>query len=159
MRALYEINADLEALLSQVDENGELLIDDEALDALLMERTEKLEGVALAIKNITAEAAAIKAEETALKERRERLEKKASGLTDWLRIALNGEKFETARCLVTYRKSEVVTIDEAVFFKRPPAKFIRKKIEADKTAIKAALKAGETIRGATLEEKQNLQLK
>jgi len=159
MRPLYEINADLEALLSQVDENGELMIDDEALNALLMERTDKLEGVALAIKNIAAEAAAIKAEEDALKERRQRLEKKRDGLTEWLRLALAGEKFETARCQVTYRKSEVVTIDDEVFFKRPPAKFVKVTKTADKVAIKAALKAGETIRGAKLEEKQNLQLK
>ena len=159
MRALYEIDADLENLLSQVDENGELLIDDEALNALLMERTDKLEGVALAIKNIAAEVTAIKTEETILKERRERLEKKRDGLTEWLRQALNGEKFETARCQITYRKSEAVKIDDAVFFKRPPARFIKITKTADKTAIKAALKAGEKVRGAVLEEKQNMNIR
>jgi len=159
MRALYEIDADLEALLSQVDENGELLIDDDALNALLMERTDKLEGVALAIKNIAAEVTAIKTEEATLKERRERLEKKRDGLTEWLRQALDGEKFETARCQVSYRKSEAVKIDDAVFFKRPPARFIKITKTADKTAIKAALKAGEKIRGAVLEEKQNMNIK
>ena len=159
MRALYEIDADLEALLSQVDENGELLIDDDALNALLMERTDKLEGVALAIKNIAAEVTAIKTEEATLKERRERLEKKRDGLTEWLRQALDGEKFETARCQVSYRKSEAVKIDDAVFFKRPAARFIKITKTADKTAIKAALKAGEKIRGASLEEKQNMSIK
>ena len=44
MRSLYEINKDLEQLLSNVDEEtGELLIDPEALDALMMERQDKLE--------------------------------------------------------------------------------------------------------------------
>ena len=160
VRALYEINADLEALLSNVDEEtGELLIDPEALDALLMERTDKLEGVALAVKNCAAEAAAIKAEEDALKERRQRLEKKRDGMTRYLEQALAGEKFETARCQITYRKSVAVEIDDAVFFKRPPAAYVKKTVTADKAAIKQALKDGVKIRGAALIERQNMSIK
>lgn len=159
MRALYEIDAELEALCSQVDENGELLIDQEALDALLMERTDKIEGVALLYKNVCAEATAIKAEEDNLKKRREALEKKKDGLARYLERALAGERFETAKVAVTYRRSEAVKIDDAVFFKRPPARFVKVTKTADRTAIKAALKAGEKVRGASLEERQNMNIK
>jgi DNA repair exonuclease SbcCD ATPase subunit len=164
MRALYEINADLEALLGQVDEEtGEIMFDPEALDALLMEREQKLEGVALAIKNITAEAVAIKTEEDALKERRQRLEKKKDGLLKYLQTALEGEKFETARVAVSYRKSQKTEItdadtfmewasqhDEYLTFKAP---------EPNKTAIKAAIKDGAEIPGAALVDSVSMTIK
>jgi len=160
MRALYEINADLERLLSQVDEEtGEVLFDPEALDALMMERTEKLEGVALLYKNYAAEAAAIRAEEKALAERRQRLEKQCDSLTKYLSNALQGEKFETPKVAIGYRKSVAVEIDDEIFFKRPPKEFIKIVKSADKTAIKAALKDGVKIRGASLVERQNMNIK
>ena len=160
MRALYEINADLEQLLSQVDEEtGEILFDPEALDALMMERTEKLEGVACLYKNYAAEAAAIQAEEKTLAERRQRLEKQCDGLKKYLANALQGEKFETAKVQIGYRKSVAVEIDDEIFFKRPPKDFVKIVRSADKTAIKAALKSGMKIKGASLVERQNMSIK
>lgn len=161
MRALYEINQDLEALLSNVDEEtGEVIIDPEALDALLLEREQKLEGIALAIKNITAEAAAIKAEEDALKERRERLTRKKDGLTAYLQTALDGAKFETPKVAVSWRKSKSVEIDEAVFFKDPASMFLRyEKPKPDKKAITDVLKNGGIVPGAVLVEKLSMSIK
>jgi len=164
MRALYEIDADLEALLNQVDpETGEALFDPEALDALLMEKQDKIEGVCLAVKNLTAEAAAIKAEEDALKKRREALESKANGYRGWLERTLAGEKFETARCAVGYRKSEQTEITDAEKFwkwAKRHKEFVRQKDpEADKTKIKAAIKAGEKIPGAEIIQKLTMNLK
>ena len=161
MRALYEINQDLEALLSNIDEEtGEVIIDPEALDALLMEREQKLEGVALAIKNIAAEAAAIKAEEDALKERRERLTRKKDGLTAYLQTALDGAKFETPKVAVSWRKSRSVEIDEAVFWEHPAECFVRYgKPTADKKAITDALKDGGIVPGAALVEKLSMSIK
>lgn len=164
MRALYEINADLEALLGQIDEEtGEVMFDPAALDALLMEKQEKIEGVALAVKNLAAEAAAIKTEEDALKERRQRLEKKKDGLLKYLQTALDGEKFETAKVAVSYRKSQKTEItdqdkfmewasqhDEYLTFKAP---------EPNKTAIKAAIKEGAEIPGAALVDSVSMTIK
>ena len=162
MRALYEIDADLEALCSQVDENGELLIDQDALDSLLMERTDKIEGVCLLYKNVTAEAAAIKAEEDNLKKRREALEKKKDGLARYLERALAGERFETAKVAVGYRRSEQTEItDPDRFFRwaKRHKEFLRMKDpDADKTAIKAAIKAGEKIPGAEIVEKKTMKI-
>lgn len=164
MRALYEINADLEALLNQVDpETGEALFDPSALDALMMERTEKIEGVCLAVKNLTAEAGAIKAEEDNLKKRREALEKKIDGYMGWLNATLDGDKFETAKVAVGYRKSEQTEITDAEKFWKWAKRhkdFIRQKDpEADKAKIKAAIKAGETIPGAEIVQKKTMNVR
>ena len=161
MRPLYEINKDLEQLLSNVDEEtGELLIDPEALDALMMERMEKIEGIALMTKNIAAEVNAIKAEEDALKERRERLQKKKEGLTRYLEEALAGDKFETAKVSITYRKSKAVEIDEEVFFRDPASMFLRiEKPKPDKKAITDVLKQGGVVPGAALVERTTMSIK
>lgn len=161
---IWEINQALEALLEQVDpETGELTCDLDALEALTIERDEKLEGLALYCKNLTAEAEAIRNEEEALKERRKALENKAARAKDFLNRNLAGEKFQTAKVAVSYRTSKAVEItDEESFwayaFKHPG--FIRQKQpEADKTAIGAALKNGQEIPGAELIEKLNMSIK
>ena len=161
MRALYEINADLEQLLTAVDdETGELQIDDAALEALMLERSEKLEGMALLCKDWAAEAAAIRDEEKALAERRQRLERNAERMKARLQDALAGEKLETPRVAVTWRKSKSVEIDEGVFWQYAAEAFIRyRDPEPNKTAITAALKDGGIVPGATLTEKLTMQLK
>lgn len=66
MATLYEIDA---TIMDCVDtETGEI-IDEEKLNSLLMERSAKLEGVALWIKNLDSDAAAIRAEREALEKR------------------------------------------------------------------------------------------
>ena len=83
MRPLYEINADLDALLDSIDpETGE--IDGDALTALTMERQEKLEGLALKLKNLAAEAEMIKAEEKNLADRRKTVERNRDSLKAYL---------------------------------------------------------------------------
>ena len=154
---LYEINAEIDALLSAVDpETGELTVDMEALEALEMERDAKLENLALAVKNYASDIAALKAEENALAERRSSLEKQMKRARDYLERNLAGEKFSTPRVAVSYRKTEAVSIyDPTEFFKWAAlhTDFIRfEEPKPNKTAIKAALKDGEEIPGATLEQ-------
>ena len=101
---LYEID---QAIMDCIDlESGEIL-DMERLDALQMERSRKLEGVACWIKNLTADAKAIREEEKALGERRKAMEKKVDSLSKWLTNALQGEKLSTAKVAVSFRRSEV----------------------------------------------------
>lgn len=158
---LYEINAALEALLEQVDEEtGELTCDLEQLDALMMERDEKLEGLALYCKNADAEAKAIREEEKALAERRRSLENKAERVKGFLAEQLAGEKFSTPKVAVSYRKSEQVEVSAAFFTDESNERFLRfKDPEADKTAIKAALKAGEKVPGAEIVTRTNMSIK
>lgn len=154
MATLYEIDAEIQNCIDS--ESGEV-IDEDKLNALLMERNVKLENVGLWIKNLESDALAIKAERDALSKRMKSLENKAQSLRNWLSYALGGERFETARLKVTFKPSTTTEVDEALLPKKWSTKTITYK--PDKIAIKAALLAGKKIKGAHLEEHQNIQIK
>ena len=142
---LYEID---QAIMNCIDSETGDIIDAELLDNLQMERTEKIENVACWIKELKAEAEALKAEKMAFAERQRVAENKAKSLKNWLACVLNGEKFETTRVSITFRATEKVEI--ADIFKLDE-NFLRcKEPEVDKTAIKEAIKAGQEVAGATL---------
>ena len=107
---LYESDRALEALVDP--ETGELL-DYEAFAKLQMDREAKIENTALWIKNLTAEAKAIKEEMDNLQKRRRAAESRVEGLKRYLSEALGGEKFQTARCSVSYRRSMALEVDDA----------------------------------------------
>lgn len=165
MRALYDIDQEI---LDCVDlETGEIL-DTEKLDALQMEREAKLEGVALWIKDMKAEAAAVKEEADKLTARKKALDNKIEGLKTWLLMALDGEKLNTPRCKVYQTHSQRVTIvgDEKDLITwlelntEHPREFIRyKEPELRKDEIKKALKDGTIIPGAELEETESVVIK
>lgn len=152
---LYQID---QAILECLDmETGEL-IDPERLENLQMERSQKIENVACWIKNLTAEADAIKAEKDNLADREARCRKKAEDLKLWMASALNGQKFSTAKCAVTFRKSEKVNIqDESLV----PNQFlnITYSYKPDRQAIRQAIKAGQEVSGCNLVECLNAQIK
>lgn len=163
MRSLYEIDQEL---LDCVDmETGEIL-DTEKLDALQMEREKKLEGVALWIKDLNYEAAAVKEEADKLTARKKALDNKITGLKQWLLYALNGEKMKTPRCNVyqTHNQRLTVVNETALvnFIKslNDPGQFLRfPDPELKKDEIKKALKDGREIPGAVLESTEGLVIK
>lgn len=148
---LYEIE---DAILECIDmETGEI-IDIDRLNELQMEREAKIENVACWIKDLKAEAEAIKAEKMALAERQKAAENKAESLKNWLAYALDGKKFSTARCAVSFRKTESVEVtpeglenlmragnDEFLTYTEP---------KPNKTALKQALKDGLNVSGVQL---------
>lgn len=155
MASLYQID---QAILECLDaETGEI-IDAEKLDALFMEKNQKIENIALWIKNLQADALAYKAEKDAFAARQKAAENKVESLKAWLVSALGGQKFSTAKCAVSFRKSEAVQVDDVNSI---PAEWTRIKttIEPDKTAIKAAIKAGQEITGCKLVENTNISIK
>lgn len=163
MRALYEINQDILACVD--DETGEIL-DSAKLDALQMEREEKLEGVALWIKDIIAESKAVKEEADKLNARYKALENKASRLKDWLKDALDGQKIKTARCNVYQTHNQRLAVpDEGKLVDflqtlNEPEKFLRfHEPELRRDEIKKALKDGFFIQGASLENTESLVIK
>ena len=163
MKALYEID---QAILECVDmETGEIL-DPEKLDALQMEREQKLEGVALWIKDLNYEAVMVKEEADKLNTRKKALDNKITGLKNWLMFALNGEKLKTARATVYQTHSQRVAVaDEAKLIEflktmEDPEKFLRfKEPELKKDDIKKALKEGYEIPGAALETTESVVIK
>ena len=170
---LYEINQALESILSNylyfgdsfVDaETGEVLEEDAAnmvlseLNNLQMAREEKLENLACWIKGMDADVAAMKNEEKNLTQRRKSLENKRERIFNFLYENLNGEKITSPRVKVSYRKTAAVEITD---LSEIPDTFRRVKIteEADKTAIKEAIKAGDEVPGATLVERLSMSIK
>lgn len=163
--SLYQIdNAVLTVLEDGLvfdEETGEILFDPDNLDELEVERNAKLEAVALFVKSLEAEAAAMREEERKLAERRGRNERKAERLRRYLSdsmLALGDTKLETARVALSFRKSESVVIEDQAAL---PVEFLKVKMTetADKAAIKKALKAGQQVAGAQLVENKNLQIK
>ena len=163
MRPLYEID---QAILDCVDmETGEIL-DAERLDALQMEREQKLEGVALWVKDLKAEAEAVKAEADKLTARKKALDNKIESIKTWLAAALNGEKLKTARCNVYQTHSQKVVIDDEkalidMFMTSPfGEKFLRmKEPEIDKVALKDSMKQGYEFEFAHLETTESVVIK
>ena len=160
---LYEIDQAIEACYDL--ETGEIL-DIDRLDALQMERGAKLEGVALAIKNIRAEAAAVKEEADKLTARKKALDNKAEGLKNWLLYALGGEKLNTPRCKVYQTHSQRVSVaDELELVQylqgtEDPEKFLRfREPELRKDELKRAMKDGQTFPGAVLEETETVVIR
>ena len=147
---IYEID---QAIMECVDlETGEI-IDTEQLDKLQMERDTKLENVACWIKDLKAEAEALKNEKQALAERQRVAENKAESLKKWLAYALQGEKFKTPKCAISFRKSEAVEVtDEGLnnLMKEHDELLTYKAPEPNKTAIKQALKDGLNVEGVQL---------
>ena len=164
MRALYDID---QAILDCVDlETGEIL-DGEALTALQMEREAKLEGVALWVKDLKAEAEAVKAEADKLNARKKALDNKIDSIKTWLAAALNGEKLKTARCNVYQTHStKLNVIDEQSVVNwiqthsREPEQYLKFTLpEIRKDAVKAAIKDGTEIPGACLEQSESVVIK
>lgn len=155
MASLYEIDQEI---LDCIDtETGEIL-DIRRLNLLQMQRDKKVEGVACWIKNLTADADAFRVEKETFAKREQAASKKAERLKEWLAATLEGQKFSSTRCAVSFRKSEAVEVDDVTHI---PAVLLRVKteIEPDKKAIKTVLKAGQEIEGCRLVEKINTQVK
>lgn len=139
-------------------ESGEI-IDLEAIAALEMERDKKLENLGCWYKNLLSDAEALKAQKNAFAEREKAAKAKAESLRGFLGRYLNGKKFETAKVAMSFRKSEAVEFD-AKCIGDVPEEFLKfKDPELDKIAVKKAIKAGETVPGCELVQRQNLQIK
>ncbi len=158
MANLYNIHRALADFEFEIDrETGELLNAPE-WDALNMAYEEKVENIACYIKNLASDAAAIKAEEEALSKRRKTAEKCVEYLKRLLLDNMGGQKFSTAKCSVSFRRSEAVQVEDAELI---PNEMMRVKVSAEpnKTAIKEALKNGAKVGGCRLVENVSVQIK
>ena len=150
---LWEIN---EAILALVDEETGEILDYEAFEALQMAKDEKVENMVLWYKNLRGQIKLIKEEEDALKARRQQLEQLADNKLDYIERTLCGQKFETARCQVTFRKTtKVELVDEtaAVEWAQHNGRDDVLKYTAptvSKTEMAKILKAGVEVPGAVL---------
>jgi hypothetical protein len=158
---LYEIDQKMmEAFTAAVDpETGEI-VDEEmksAFDQLTIDRDQKIENICLFIKNLRAEAVALKAEKEAFAAREKASENKAESLLRYLKGYLNGEPFKTTRATVTWRKSKSVKIEDlsmisADYLSWPDP-------VPNKMKIRQVLAAGGLVPGAELVENQSMTVR
>ena len=167
---LYDIDAQIAALEDAAEddmlidaETGELISVSQALDALRMEREAKLENVACWVKNLSAEADAIREEENRLVKRRKAAETKAANLKTWMLAAMTHEdgttdKLKTGRVMVSVKRNPPSTVvDEELL----PSTYKVAKItyQANKELIKRELLAGGDVPGAHLEYGRSVVIK
>ncbi len=160
---LYEIDRAIEdALLIATDpETGEI-IDEELFEQykqLNMDREQKIENIGCFIKNLEADAKAIKEEAKNLAARAKAAENKADHLREYLQFCLGGEKFQTPRLAVSFRHSKKVEVDPDMLDAIPEQYLRFKDPEPDKKAIGDALKAGQNIPGCELVENVSMIIK
>jgi hypothetical protein len=157
---LYDINSEMLALIDQVNEDGE--IETSTLDLIMslqITEADKIEGIVNYIKDLQSDAKAIKEEEETLKARRQAKENKADSLKEFISqylINTERDRFETSKCVLSFRKSQAVAIfDELVI----PDEYRKFTLSFDKAGMKDKLKSGEIIPGASLQENKSLQIK
>lgn len=169
---LYEIHEALLRLTDQLEvdpETGELpeSMDDliSQIDALQMEKHSILEYLAKLVLNLRAEAAMLKNEESRLRERRTRLEKKIERLLQILDRECGGQKTDLGVATMQYRKTSRVEVADAV---KAVNWLKRKKLtdcfrvpapEVAKTEVRKLLLAGTRIPGCVLVEDRSYSLK
>ena len=162
MRKLYEIENDIANLIEisadrYLDGMTGEIISRADFDALQMEWSEKIEGIALGYKNEDAEAKAIKEEIDKLTERMNRHKKKAEGYKNFLAVVLEGKKFETARALVKPTKSKVCEWDGNT---EGMGKYlVPQEPKFDKAQARKDLMAGVEVPHCTLVEKNSVSIK
>lgn len=169
---LYEINSEIALLLQQLEvdpETGEILATSDEiiqqLNALDMERSRILEYLAKVVIETRAEAAALKAEEERLAERRRRFERREERLMQVLDRECNGVKTDLGIATLRYRQNTRVDVQDAIrainWLKRHKFKdCIRvKEPEVDKTAVRRLLADGSTIPGIALVTSQSCSLR
>ena len=163
---LYEINSQIDAILSTAEideETGEVLFDTTALESLQIAHDVKIENIACYVKNLKTDAEGIKAEVKNLQARLKAKDKLTERLTYMLDNDLQGQKFETAKCKISYRKSTSTEVDEPLFLEKnkdnkdmcTPQPIIYK---YDKRELKKMIQAGKEIEGVKLVANNNISI-
>jgi hypothetical protein len=155
---LYEIKQSIqEAIDKCIDmETGEI-INPELLDNLNEQLNIKRENIALYIKNLVADSKAIDEEIKNLTARKKSINNKVDWLKQYLANDLQGNKFETAKVVVSFRKSKSVEINPDAEI--PNEFLIQQQPKPDKAGLKKAIQSGEVINGVSIVEKSNISIK
>ena len=141
---------------AEIDENGELHIDDQLLAYLENDRDTKIEGLIKYYKDLQGDIEKFKTEIKSLSESKKVLENKAVSLEKFLDLQHKGEAKQYGVHKVSYRKSTVVVGNDLDIL---PPELKNTVVEAKKAEIKAKLKEGVEIIGWSLLDKKNIQIK
>lgn len=159
---LYEYD---QRILSLIDEDTGEVKDYADFMELNMGREEKIEATALYIKDLEGDAKKIKDEIAALQARVTPLQNKANRLREYLARSIEGQKYSSPRCALSFRTSRALEVDDAseaaqwlesnghgdlVAYDAP---------KLDKRLVKQLVDGGENIPGVKVAERQSLQVR
>lgn len=179
---LYDINDKLYYLIEEGfdNESGEILSEDELFKAInnaTMELDKKIDNIGAYIKNLESEVEAIKEEKKKLSSRQKTKENRINSLKRYLdgyfRYSQSNyfedttgkvkfHKFESPRCVISYRKSDSINITD---INKVPELYIKERVltenDVRKSDIKDFLKKykDETIDGVELLHNKNISIK
>lgn len=175
---IYELDNEIGKILDEIEdymdagdgnvvntETGEVITVDAyeelqaRLDALGEKREEKISNIACWIKQLEADAEAIKKEKMNLAKRQKYCENKAESLKQYLSYALQGEKFKDARVSISYRSSQKVEFAPNFDYSTLPAEYQKITYEPNRTELKKAILDGTEFDGIWIQDNKNIQIK
>ena len=158
---LYEIKEQFREALDKIEfdpETGEITNAD-ALREVEAAAAEKVEATGLYVRELEAEAEALKAEADRMAKRAKSIQKRGDYLKARLLEALHETgKVKTARVTVSIRKTTAVVVDDNA----PLAEeytTVKTTVTPNKIAIKEVLAAGGEIIGCRLEERESVSIR
>lgn len=160
---LYELSGNYRELYDGIDDlEDEDLIQAffDTLEGIEEEFEIKAENIACFIKNLKAEAEAIKTEKLKLEKRQKSKENLAKRLQNNLMQSMDYtdiKKIDTAKCYISITKPREVV--EVIDMDKLDKKYKRISFAPDKTTIKAAIKSGQTVDGAIIKLNPSLIIK
>lgn len=169
---IYRLDQQIENLLYTLvdEETGEMKCSEEemneAIKALEMDFDKKIVALRnsyleteLNAKRVDAEAKTLREEAINVQKRANTLHNRADRIKRFLAFLLDGEKFEKDGVKISYRKSEECVLDDnfIIWAKSNRPEFLN--MTAKKAEIKLALKNGDAIKFAHIEERSNIQVK
>lgn len=164
---IYPIEETIENLLASfVDaETGEVLLTEDEMNQKIADAklafNEKILNLRNEVINKAAEAEALKAEKMKLDKRQKQAENAANRAKRFLAFLTKGEKYTDGIVKISYRKSDGLVIedrDSLMAWASDNHRFL-KEPELREGDIKTAIKNGEDIPFAHIEERKNIQVK
>ena len=154
---LYDLIASGQAVDEETGEVDGTVI--EQIEIKKKDIDKKIEGTAIFIKQLEADAEALKQEKLRLEKRQKTLVNTAERLRKNLlrnMVAQGKSRFSTTKAGINIRDDEYVNIYDE---KKIPEQYIRVKKEISKVDIKNAIKAGQEVAGAEIATRKNIMIK
>lgn len=160
-KSLYGITKEHYEIMNALQESeGEITPEIEEMMKINDEEFEtKVEGYVNFIRKLEADIAEAKALEARVKSVRASDQSLVERLKGNLEDAMNvrqAKEYKGSTFRISFRKSSPLVLDPD---QTVPKKYIKKMPKIDKAAIKAALKAGKKVRGASIGTNYNIQIK
>ena len=154
MATLFEINQEIIDCIDM--ETGEIIAP-EKLEALQMDKHDKLRNIAFVALNAAADVKAYEEQEKKFAARKKAAKATVAWAKETLARELAGQKMKEPEFTISYRKSEAVEI--ADLNSVPDEFLVPQPPKVDKAGLKEAIKGGAVIDGVTIAEKHNIQIK